>query len=61
MTAVFNSLLSYLLLVLVIVVLAGIAIFAGITLRKSKNRKEEMAAAALGAGTEESVEENNEA
>lgn len=46
MTEILNSLLSYLLLVLVIAVLAGIAIFLGITLRKNKNRKEEMTAQA---------------
>lgn len=35
-----NSFLSYLLLLLVIVVLGGIAITVGITLRKKKNAKE---------------------
>lgn len=35
-----NSFLSYLLLMAVIVVLAGIAIFIGIKLRKNKNAKE---------------------
>lgn len=33
----FNSFLSYLLLMAVIVVLAGIAVFIGITMRKKKN------------------------
>lgn len=32
-----NSLLSYLMLFLVIVVVAGVAVFAGITLAKKKN------------------------
>ena len=36
-----NSFLSYLLVMAVIVVLAGIAIFIGIKLRKSKNAKAE--------------------
>lgn len=35
-----NSFLSYLLLMAVIVVLAGVAIFIGIKMRKSKNAKE---------------------
>lgn len=34
-----NTFLSYLLLMLLIVVVAGIAIFIGITLRKKKNEK----------------------
>ena len=34
-----NSFLSYLILMAVIVVLAGIAIFIGITMRKKKNLK----------------------
>lgn len=33
----FNSFLSYLLLLAVIVALAGVAVFIGITLRKKKN------------------------
>lgn len=61
MTAVLNAFLSYLLLVLVIVVLAGIAIFLGITLRKSKNRKEEVVAEALAEETTVSEEKNDEA
>ena len=36
-----NSLMSYLLLMAVIVVLAGIGIFIGIKMRKNKNAKEE--------------------
>lgn len=35
-----NSFLSYLLLMAVIVILAGIAIFIGIRMRKNKNAKE---------------------
>lgn len=39
MTAFFNSFLSYLLLMLVIVAVAGVATFIGITLRKRKNQQ----------------------
>lgn len=37
-----NSFLSYLMLLLVIVVLSGVAVFVGITLRKKKDAKNEM-------------------
>lgn len=40
MIAFFNSFLTYLMLMLVIVVVAGAAIFAGITMRKKKNLTE---------------------
>lgn len=40
MIAFLNSLLSYLLLMAVIVVVAGVAVFAGITMRKKKNQAE---------------------
>lgn len=40
MIAFFNSFLTYLLLMLVIAVVAGAAIFAGITMRKKKNLTE---------------------
>lgn len=36
-----NSLLSYLMLFLVIVILAGIAVFIGITMAKKKNSSEQ--------------------
>lgn len=39
-----NSLLSYLLVFVVIVIVAGIAIFIGITMRKKKNAKEALEA-----------------
>ncbi|MDE7222200.1 MAG: hypothetical protein K2O34_00285 [Acetatifactor sp.] len=39
MTVFLNSFLSYLLLMLVIVVVAGVAVFIGITLRKKKNQQ----------------------
>lgn len=39
MVAFFQSFLSYLLLMLVIVAVAGVAIFIGITLRKKKNQQ----------------------
>ncbi len=45
-----NSLLSYLLVFAVIVVVAGVAVFIGITMRKKKNAQE-----ALEAETEETV------
>ena len=41
-----NSFLSYLLLMAVIVILAGIAVFIGIKLRKNKNAKVEQMQAA---------------
>lgn len=58
MTSVFNSLLSYLLLVLVIVVLGGSAIALGIFLRLRKNEKEqaEEYAKQMSVNTEESNE-----
>ena len=37
-----NSFLSYLMLLLIIVVLSGVAVFVGITLRKKKDAKKEM-------------------
>ena len=37
-----NSFLSYLLLMLIIVIIAGVAIFIGITMRKNKNAKQEV-------------------
>lgn len=37
-----NSFMSYLLLLLIIVLVAGIAIFVGINLAKSKNRRNAM-------------------
>lgn len=37
-----NSFLSYLMLLLIIVVLSGVAVFVGITLRKKKDAKNEM-------------------
>lgn len=40
MTAFLNSFLSYLLLMLVIVAVAGVATFIGITLRKRKNQQQ---------------------
>lgn len=40
MIAFFNSFLTYLMLMLVIAVVAGAAIFAGITMRKKKNLTE---------------------
>lgn len=39
MIAFFQSFLSYLLLMLVIVAVAGVAIFIGITLRRKKNQQ----------------------
>lgn len=36
-----NSFVSYLLLMAVIVIIAGVAVFIGIKMRKSKNSKEE--------------------
>lgn len=39
-----NSLLSYLLVFVVIVIVAGIAIFIGITMRKKKNAQEALEA-----------------
>lgn len=42
-----NSFLSYLLLMAVIVILAGIAIFIGIKLRKNKNAKVEQMQTAM--------------
>lgn len=39
-----NSLMSYLLLMAVIVVLAGIGVFIGIKMRKNKNAKEDQIA-----------------
>ncbi len=59
MVEVFNALLSYIVLVLFIAVLAGIAIFAGIWMRKRKNKKDAEAAAlaALESATE-SVTDN---
>lgn len=39
MTAFFNSFLSYLLLMVVILAVAGVAIFIGITMRKRKIRQ----------------------
>lgn len=38
-----NSFLSYLLLMAVIVVIAGVAVFIGIKMRKNKNAKEQIA------------------
>lgn len=40
MTAFMNSFLSYLLLFVIMVAIAGAGIFAGITLRKKKDNKE---------------------
>lgn len=40
MVAFFNSFLSYLMLMAVIVAMAGAAIFIGITMRKKKNQAE---------------------
>lgn len=37
-----NSFLSYLMLLIVIVVLSGVAVFVGITLRKKKDAKNEI-------------------
>lgn len=37
-----NSFLSYLMLLLIIVVLSGVAVFVGITLRKKKDAKNEI-------------------
>ena len=48
-----NSLLSYLLVFVVIVIVAGIAIFIGITMRKKKNAQEALEAEA--ADAEEAV------
>lgn len=48
MVAFFNSFLSYLLLMAVILVVAGLAVFIGITMRRKKNR-EELAAQPAGA------------
>ena len=48
-----NSLLSYLLVFVVIVIVAGIAIFIGITMRKKKNAQEALEAET--ADTEEAV------
>lgn len=45
-----NSFLSYLLLMAVIVIVAGVGIFIGITMRRKKNQKE---AAESGKETEE--------
>ncbi len=53
MTAVINSLLSYLLLVLVIASLAGVAIFLGIFLNKLKDKKNEQQALAEPVDVEE--------
>lgn len=39
MVAFFNSFLSYLLLMVVIIAVAGVAIFVGITMRKKKNQE----------------------
>jgi len=49
MVAFFNSFLSYLMLMVVIAAVAGVAIFIGITMRKKKNQAES-AAQSAGAG-----------
>ncbi len=42
MTELFSSMATYFVLLLIIVLLCGIAIFVGISLRKRKNRQEEL-------------------
>ena len=57
MLAFFNSFLSYLLLMAVIVVVAGAATFIGITMRKKKNQTELAAQPAGGDAGSEYAEE----
>lgn len=50
MVAFLNSFLSYLLLMLVIAAVAGVAVFIGITMRKKKDQTKPMAQSAEDAG-----------
>ena len=56
MVAFFNSFLSYLLLMVVIIAVAGVAIFIGITMRKKKNQAMPVAQSGGDAGAEHAEE-----
>ncbi len=56
MVVFFNSFLSYLLLMVVIIAVAGVAIFIGITMRKKKNQAMPAAQPGGDAGAEHAEE-----